>query len=159
MYEDVGSEYRPRPSASAPYIVAPRATYPSVMLPNPMTIWSIEDAMSAAQASTILNASSTRSELSVQTPTGCSVQYDSDCDVQWIPSPLSSCPSLGSDDSSRESSPLDTPTRANSTPDPIYEEPAQNFDDIDDFFKDLYQALSPEWSSVLQSWPEMSFAQ
>ncbi|KAG1804706.1 uncharacterized protein HD556DRAFT_1325580 [Suillus plorans] len=151
---DVGSEYRPRPSTSAPYIVAPRATYPSVMLPNPMTIWSIEDAMSAAQASTISNASSSRSELSMQTPTGWSPRYDSDCDVEWIPSPSSSCLSLGSDDSSRESSPLDTPT-----PDPIYfsgEEPAQ---DIDDFFKDLYQALSPEWSSVLQSWPEMPFAQ
>lgn len=157
---DVGSEYRPRPSASAsaPSIVAPRATYPSVMLPNPMTIWSIEDAMSAAQASTISNASSSRSAPS---PTGWSPQYDSDCDVEWIPSPLSSCPSLGSasDDSSREWSPLDTPARANSTPDPIYfsgEEPAQSFDDIDDFFKDLYQALSPEWSSV---WPEMPFAQ
>jgi hypothetical protein len=206
---DVGFEYNPRHRASAPsapFIVAPRATYPSVMLPNPMTIWSIEGAVSASHAITNLNPSSDWSvpaqddcypttnvptaQPTMQTPTGWSVpaqddcypttnvptaqptmqtltgwstptQYDVDDDVQWIPSPLSSCPSLGSDISSRESSPLDTPTRANSIPTSV-EEATQNFADIDVFFKDLYQGLSPEWSSVLQSWPdetEMPFAQ
>ncbi|KAG2145366.1 uncharacterized protein EDB93DRAFT_1152023 [Suillus bovinus] len=160
-------EYKPRPHASAPSIVAPRATYPSVMLPNPMTIWSVEDAISASQATTTSNASSGPStpppavKHTAQTLTGWDVpaQYDSDYvdfDSQWI---QSSCPSLGSDDSdsSRESSPLNTPTRADSSPSPVHfsgEEAAQNFDDLDTFFKDLYGGLSPDWSSVLQ-WPEM----
>ncbi|KAG2028209.1 hypothetical protein BDR03DRAFT_1030923 [Suillus americanus] len=175
---DVGLEYNPRPRAptpSAPYNVAPRATYPSVMLPNPMTIWSIEDAISASQASTTSNASSGRSVPvqyncfpttnvptvmpTMQTPFGWSApaQHDwQDIDVQLIPSPLSSCPSLESNISSRESSPLGTPTRANSTI-PLYfpvEEAAQNFDDMNVFFKDLCQGLSPEWPSVSQSWPD-----
>ncbi|KAG1770959.1 hypothetical protein EDD22DRAFT_10958 [Suillus occidentalis] len=169
---DVGYEYHPRPRApasapSAPYIVAPRATYPSVMLPNPMTIWSIEDALAAVQASATFDASAGWSvpdcyPTTMQTPTGWNApaQYDVDDDVQWIPSPPSSCPSLGSDISSCESSPPDTPTRTSSIPtstsplDFSGEESAQNFNDIDVFFKDLYEGLSPQWSSVLQTWPD-----
>ncbi|KAG1725383.1 hypothetical protein EDB19DRAFT_1756291 [Suillus lakei] len=183
---DVGIEYNPRPRApapTAPYIVAPRATYPSVLLPNPTTIWSIEDAISASQAGTTMNAPTGWSAPAqydhreayptmnapvkpiMQAPTGWSApaQYewqDIDVDIQWIPSPPSSCPSLGSDFSSRESSPLGTPTRANSTPtsaSPLFssvEEQASNFDDIDVFFSDLYQGLPPDWSSLLHSWPD-----
>ncbi|KIK43310.1 hypothetical protein CY34DRAFT_719859 [Suillus luteus UH-Slu-Lm8-n1] len=167
---DVGFEYRPRPRAPAPApcIVAPRATYPSVLLPNPMTIWSIEDALAAAHASAIFDASAGRSApdchptTTTQTPIGWSAptQYDVDDDVQWIPSPPSSCPSLSSDISSRGSSPPDTPSRANSIPTstgPLCcpgEDAEQNFNDIDVFFKDLYEGLSPQWSSVLQSWPD-----
>ncbi|KAG1821075.1 uncharacterized protein BJ212DRAFT_978017 [Suillus subaureus] len=166
---DVGFEYNPRPRApapSAPYIAAPRATYPSVMLPNPMTIWSIEGAVSASQTSTISNAPTVKPTM--QTPTGWSAPAQYDWQDVDIPSPLSSCPSLGSNVSSRESSPLDTPTPANSIPtstSPLYfpvEEAAQNLDDIDVFFKNLYQGLSPDWSPVLKSWPdetEMLFAQ
>ncbi|KAG2075350.1 hypothetical protein BDR04DRAFT_1228703 [Suillus decipiens] len=171
---DVGFEYNPRPRAPAPsaqYFVASKATCPSVMLPNPMTIWSIEDATSTSQASTTLNASSSRSvraqydcypttsaqavEPTMQTLTGWNAPADHDW--QEIPSPSSSCPSLESGISSRESSPLNTPTRANSIPtstSPLcfpVEDAAQNFHDIDAFFKDLCQGLSPDWSSVLQN--------
>lgn len=167
---DVGVEYRPRPRprAPAPYIVAPRATYPSVLLPNPMTIWSVEDALAAVHARATFDASAGWSApdcyptTTMQTPVGwsASTQYDVDDDVQWIPSPPSSCPSLSSDISSRGSSPPDTPSRASSIPtstsplDFPGDEAAQNFNDIDVFFKDLYEGLSPQWSSVLKTWPD-----
>jgi hypothetical protein len=144
------------------------------MLPDPMTVWSVEDALAAAatfNASAGWSAPDCYPTTTTQTPTGwdAPAQYEVDDDVQWIPSPPSSCPSLSSDISSRESSPPDTPSRASSIPtstSPIYfpveDEATQNFADIDIFFKVLYQGLSPEWSSVLQSWPdetEMPFAQ
>ncbi|KAG2126725.1 hypothetical protein BD769DRAFT_1388047 [Suillus cothurnatus] len=80
---DVDFEYNPRPRASAPHIVAPRATYPSVMLPNPMAIWSVEDAVSASQSSTISNAPTT------QTLTGWSAPAQYGWQDVDIPSPLS----------------------------------------------------------------------
>ncbi|KAG1757986.1 hypothetical protein EDB19DRAFT_79007 [Suillus lakei] len=184
---DVGIEYNPRPRApapSAPYIVAPRATYSSVMHPNPMAIWSIEDSISSqggnaptgwsvpaqydCQEAYPTNAPSVKPPMQAPTGWGVPAQYDwqdVDVDVHWIPSPPSSCPSLGSDMSSRGSSPLGTPTSANSSLDsasPLFysvEEAASNFDAI---VNDLYQGLSPEWSSFLQSWSdetEMLFAQ
>jgi hypothetical protein len=115
-----------------------------------MAIWSVEDAVSASQSSTISNAPTT------QTLTGWSAPAQYGWQDVDIPSPLSSCPSLESNISSRESSPLDTPTRGNSIPtsaSPV-EDATQDFQDIDDFFKDLYQGLSPDWSSVLQGWPD-----
>ncbi|KAG2122781.1 hypothetical protein DEU56DRAFT_831303 [Suillus clintonianus] len=147
---DVDIEYRPRPRAPVPYIMAPRATYPSsVMLPNPMTIWSTENFMSAPAP--IVKSTT-------QAPTGWSApaQYDCqevDINFNWIPSPPSSCPSLGSDVSSCESSLLGTPSSSNSrisSASPVEDSAS----DIDTFFSELYQGLSPEWTSLLNNWSD-----
>ncbi|KAG1738379.1 uncharacterized protein EDB91DRAFT_1337047 [Suillus paluster] len=143
-------EYRPRPSAPAPYIAAPNPT------PNPVTLWSTEDLMSASQAATMTNPPMVKPM--VQALTGWSAPalsgwQDPDADLQWIPSPPSYCSSLTSDVSSRESSPPRTPVAS--------EEAPPNFDDADAFLNELYKSLSPEWSSLLHNGPEieMSFAQ
>ncbi|KAG2752081.1 hypothetical protein P692DRAFT_20830285 [Suillus brevipes Sb2] len=90
-------------------------------------------------------------------PAQCDWQ-DVDFDVQLIPSPPSSCPSLRSDNSSRGSSPLGTPISATFTSaSPLFfplEETALNSDEMEASFDDLYQDLTSEWHSLLQSWPD-----
>ncbi|KIK37386.1 hypothetical protein CY34DRAFT_810377 [Suillus luteus UH-Slu-Lm8-n1] len=139
------------------------------MLPNPTSFWSIEDGVSASQANTTSNAPSIKLPMQVHTVWSAPAQCDwqgVDFDVQSIPSPPSSCPSLWSDNSSRSSSPLGTPISATFTSaSPLFfslEETALNSDEIDVSFDDLYQGLTSEWYSLSQSWldeTETVFAQ
>ncbi|KAG0702949.1 hypothetical protein DFH29DRAFT_998904 [Suillus ampliporus] len=150
---DISIEYKQRARAptppathfalpTAPYIAAPRMTYPSVMLPNPWALWSTEDAISAPQAVTIPDLPIAKS--GVQGLTGWSAPaqdwQDIDLDFEWsLPSPPSSCPSLTSEASSCASSPPHTPVAVEEVAPP-------NSDEMDAFFRDLFQ--SPEWSTL-----------
>lgn len=167
---DAWIPYHPPIAPKAPersYVVAPRPAYPS---PSVMLPWSIDGTgISLAQAASMTTAPMVETMMQ-QSFTICSThtQYGLeglDIHPQCLPYSLSS---LRSDSSTCESAPphtprtpRETPTSAGPSSSPMEDVPQEipSNSDIEALFRELYQRVSPKWSSLSSDEFEKLFAQ